>query len=133
MLYLAALFKLLAGPASTVIALHNAGWTDAGSATALARAVPGLELVLACWPVSGRRPAAAATIALALLLCFSVVLILVGRATGWTHSCGCLGALDRTTVVAGLVRNVLLIGAGAALLVLLRRAAPLRGERPVGP
>jgi len=100
--------KILEGPGQSQWFLSELRWFPDMTTPAVANSVPWIELALAVWLFSGRKP-------LALLFAYSVGLAAVGVRTGWSSPCGCLAIFREFTIAAALVRNAVL----AALTVVL--------------
>ncbi|HWT91518.1 MAG TPA: MauE/DoxX family redox-associated membrane protein [Solirubrobacteraceae bacterium] len=81
-----------------------------------ARMVPVLELAVAVWLLSGVASTAAACAVVALLVLFTAALLRMWR-LGIAQDCGCFGeASQASTPASGVVRNVLLLALGLAML-----------------
>jgi uncharacterized membrane protein YphA (DoxX/SURF4 family) len=91
-------------------------------------AVPGAELLLAAWLISGASPRKAAAASVVVLLVFTAVLMRIWR-KGLT--CGCFGELSESAP-AGVARNVVLI-ALAAWVAMLPESSAIDGPWSMGP
>lgn len=111
------LFKLLKGPAATVVALASLGFGQPTIVLSAARLLPWMEIALGLWLLSGFRGWHAACVAL-LVLCFlSAIALLLGVQQGWGAPCSCGGALLGEAVGVSLVRNLLLAVLAACLVI----------------
>ncbi len=127
---LTGLFKFLGGPYGTIVHLHAINWLPVPANVTIARILPFLEILLACWLASGKWPRAATVAVLGLVIAFSIVLIILGRRIGWQTECGCFGPFNRSTLLQAIVRNLVIAGVCAAHLAVLRRHHRIARESP---
>jgi uncharacterized membrane protein YphA (DoxX/SURF4 family) len=113
--------KILEGPGQSQWFLSELRWFPDILTPAVANSVPWIELALAAWLVSGRKPLCSTVSVLAVLFAYSIGLAAVGVRTGWSSPCGCLAIFREFTIAAALVRNAVLTALTVVLYLTLLR------------
>lgn len=116
---LSGIYKLDAGQYRTIMSLNVLNWLPESVNVAFARVLPFAEILLAGWIISGKWPRSATWTTIALLSCFTIILVFLGRAIGWQNECGRMGPFSKTSIITAIARNILFVCVGFVMIRML--------------